>query len=397
MATNQAPPGGPRRSGRRGGVGGVLGNPIPAVLVGVGLAWMAFSERRRRPAAARARTDAAAGTAAPDHQGEAARPDAAARGLHADAPTEIPARGWGEVLWRVKDEVSRDNMSIVAAGCAFYALLALFPAITAMVSAYGLIADPADVERHMQALAGVVPGDAFAIIRDQTHAVAAQGETALGWGAALALVLALYSASAGVQTLFTALNIAYEEEETRGFLSFYLTCFAFTLAAIVGVSAALAILVGVPAVLDYLPLGPAGEWVVRIVSFLLLFALVAGGIAAIYRFGPARSPASWRWLTPGSIAATTLWVLASAAFSYYAANFAGYNETYGTLGGVIVLLMWLWISAYVVLLGAELNSELELQTAADTTTGHPRPEGQRGAYVADHTPAHRDASAEPAR
>ncbi len=397
MATNQAAAagGGPRRRGRRG-VGGVVGNPIPALLVGVGLAWLAFSERRRAGAPARARAGAADAAGAPDRGSAVDRPDAAARGLHAQSPTEVPARGWMEVLWRVKDEISRDNMSIVAAGCAFYALLALFPAITAMVSTYGLIADPADVERHMQSLEGVVPGEAFAIIRDQTHAVAAQGGTALGWGTALALVLALYSASSGVQTLFTALNIAYEEEETRGFLRFYLTSFAFTLAAVVGVALALALLVGVPALLALLPLGPATQWVVRLGSLALLLALVAAGVAAIYRFGPSRAPASWRWLTPGSIAATVLWLLASLGFSWYVTNFAGYNETYGTLGGVIVLLMWLWISAYVVLLGAELNAELELQTAHDTTTGPPLPEGQRGAYAAVHTPDDRPAAADAA-
>jgi hypothetical protein len=178
VATNQATTtggGGPRR--RRRGGGNVVGNPIPALLVAVGLAWLGFSEKRR--GAARPREGQRRRQYLPSGP-----PDAGARGLHAQSPTEVPARGWKEILLRVKDEVTKDNMSIVAAGCAFYALLALFPAITAMVSTYGLVADPADVERHMQALAGVVPGDAFAIIRDQTHAVAAQGGTALGWGAA---------------------------------------------------------------------------------------------------------------------------------------------------------------------------------------------------------------------
>jgi membrane protein len=199
-------------------------------------------------------------------------------------------------------------------------------------------------------------------------------------------VLALYSASSGVQTLFTALNIAYEEEETRGFVRFYLTSFAFTLAAVVGCAPGPG-----PARRRAGPAGPPAAGaryavVVRLGSLALLLALVAAGVAAIYRFGPSRAPASWRWLTPGSIAATVLWLLASLGFSWYVTNFAGYNETYGTLGGVIVLLMWLWISAYVVLLGAELNAELELQTAHDTTTGPPLPKGQRGAYAADHTP-----------
>jgi membrane protein len=317
--------------------------------------------------------------------------DLPAAGGTAARPTQIPARGWKEVVLRVKEQITKDNVSIVAAGCAFYALLALFPAITALVSIYGLVADPASVEAQMNSLQQVAPTEAFGIIRDQVHAVASKGSTTLGWSAGLAIVLALYSASSGVKSLFTALNIAYEEEESRGFLRYNLTALAFTLAAVVGVALGLAVIVGVPAVLGYLPLGPLAEWTIRIVSWTLLFVLVATAISATYRIGPSRAPADWRWVTPGSIAAALLWIVASLAFSFYAANFASYNETYGTLGGVIILLMWLWLSSYVVMLGAELNSELELQTVHDTTTGPERPRGQRQAYVADHTASERSA------
>lgn len=366
----------PGRPGARGSRRRI-GNPLPFMLVGIGVAWLALTERRSRGGNA-ARVPARSGG-----QGRAPADDAAGR--HADRPTDIPAQGWKEVLFRVKDEISKDNMSIIAAGCAFYALLALFPAITALVSIYGIVADPGQIEQQLNALEGVVPQEAFTIIRDQLHSVVTSGNTALGWGAALAILLALYSASAGIKSLFEALNIAYEEEETRGFIRYNLTALGFTLAAVVGVAIGLGVIVGVPAIVEYLPFGVLGEWLVRILSWVVLFILVAGGLAVIYRLGPSRAPANWRWVSPGSIAATVLWLIASLAFSFYAANFASYNETYGALGGVIILLMWLWISAYVVLLGAELNSELELQTKHDTTTGEPVPMGQRDAYVADHT------------
>ena len=305
----------------------------------------------------------------------------------ANHPTEIPARGWYEVLKRVWDEVGKDNMSIIAAGCGFYALLSLFPAITALVAIYGLVADPATIEQQLSGLGGVVPQEAVTLLIAQAHAVAATGPTKLGWGAALALALALYSATSGVKTLFEALNIAYEEQETRSFLRLNLTALVFTIAAVIGIAVMIAVIVGLPVVLDYLPLGPLGEWLVRIGSWLLLAASILCGLALLYRFGPSRASARWRWITPGSLAAATLWLAGSLAFSLYVTRFAAYNQTYGALGGVVVLLMWLYISAFVILLGAELNSELELQTEQDTTTGAPEPMGRRQAYVADHTAA----------
>ncbi|MEK0082520.1 YihY/virulence factor BrkB family protein [Benzoatithermus flavus] len=305
-------------------------------------------------------------------------------GRTAASPTEIPAKGWWAVVQRVWAEIGKDNMTIIAAGCAFYAMLALFPAITALVSIYGLVADPAAIEQHIGTLQGVLPQEAAKLIVDQMHSVASTTTGALGWSAALAILLALYSASSGVKTLFTALNVAYEEEEDRSFLRFNLTALVFTFLAIVSIIIGLGIIVGVPAVLAYLPLGPFAEWGVRIASWLVLLALVIVGLAMIYRFGPSRAPANWRWLTPGSITAAVLWLLASAAFSFYAAHFGSYNKTYGALAGVIILLMWLYISAFVILLGAELNAELELQTEKDTTTGRPEPMGERQAYVADH-------------
>lgn len=306
-------------------------------------------------------------------------------GRHATSPTEIPARGWWAVLKRVWHQVLRDNISIIAAGCAFYALLALFPAITALVSIYGLIADPDLVGRQVESLHGVLPDEAIGLIATQARQVASAGSV-LGWSAALALLLALWSASSGVRTLFTALDIAYEEEEKRSLLRFNLTALLFTLGGIFALISGLGVIIGVPAVLRYLPLGPMADLAVRLTSWGVLLLVLVLGLAVIYRFGPSRAPARWRWLTPGSLLAAALWLLASAAFSYYVANFAAYNQTYGTLGGVIILMMWLYLSAFVILLGAELNAELEIQTEEDTTTGLPLPIGMRRAYAADHTP-----------
>jgi membrane protein len=303
----------------------------------------------------------------------------------ADRPTEIPPRGWWEVLKRVWAEIGRDNMSIIAAGCGFYALLALFPAITALVAIYGIMADPGTIERQVSALSSIVPQAAVDLIGTQAHAVAATGATKLSWSAALALLLALYGATSGVKTLFEALNIAYEEQETRSFVRLNLTAFLFTLVAIVGVALMIALIVGMPLAIDYLPLGPLGSWLVRIGSWALLAALLLLGVALLYRYGPSRAPARWRWVTPGSLVAGGLWLIGSMAFSLYVARFAAYNETYGALGGVVILLMWLYISAFAILVGAEVNAELELETARDTTTGAPEPMGRRKAYVADHT------------
>ena len=329
-----------------------------------------------------------AGTAGTEPEPTSAQPQDRS-GRNADRPTAIPSRGWWEVLQRVWDEVGKDNMSIIAAGCAFYGLLGLFPAITALVAVYGLMADPSTIEQQIGSLGAVVPPEAVTLIKNQAHAVASAGSTKLSWSAALALLLALYGATSGVKTFFEALNIAYEEQETRSFIRLNLVAFLFTAAGIVGVTIVITVIVGMPIALDYLPLGPLGLWLVGLGSWLLVSVLVLIGLALLYRFGPSRAPARWRWVTPGSLLAAVLWLLGSLAFSIYVAKFAAYGQTYGALGGVVVLLMWLFISAFVILLGAELNAELELQTKRDTTTGAPRPMGSRRAYAADHTAATR--------
>jgi membrane protein len=306
------------------------------------------------------------------------------RGRKADRPSAMPALGWRDVLLRVWTGIGEDNVSVVAAGVAFYSMLALFPAISAFVSLFGLIADPNQVEQQFASLKGVVPDDAWSILNDQLIAVASAQSRSLGWSALLALLIALWSAGAGVRALMSALNIAYHEHEKRGFFRFYATAFLFTLGIALFALLALGVIVTVPLVLNLFNLGGIAQWIVGVVPWLVLAAFLAIALAMLYRYGPSRTQPKTRWVSWGATLAAVLWIVASLAFSLYVSNFGTYNETYGALGAVMVLLLWLWITAFVVLLGAELNAELEHQTERDTTVGRPKPRGKRGAYVADH-------------
>ena len=306
------------------------------------------------------------------------------RGRSADRPSDIPAAGWRDILWRVWAQVGEDNISIVAAGVAFYVLLALFPAITAFVSLFGLFADPDQVQAQFANLKGIIPDDAWSLLNDQLTAVASARPGSLGISAVVALVIALWSAGAGVRAMMTALNIAYNEHEKRGSFRFYATAFLFTIGLAVLGMVALGVIVIVPVLLSLIDLGGIAQALVRLVPWLVLAAFVALALGVLYRYGPSRSEPKTRWVSSGAILATALWIGASLLFTIYVANFGSYNETYGALGAVVILLMWLWISAFIVLLGAEVNAEMEHQTERDTTTGRPKPLGERGAYVADH-------------
>jgi membrane protein len=308
---------------------------------------------------------------------------AAERGREADYPSEVSALGWRDILLRVWQRVGTDNLLIIAAGVAFYGLLAIFPAITALVSIWGLIADPAQVQQQFAAIGQIVPADAWRLLDDQLRSVAASSPRALGWGVALGILVALWSAGAGVRALITALNIAYREAEERGFITLYAIGFLLTV-GLIGAVLALIVIVAVPVVLQFLPLGGLSSALTRLLTWLVMATIVIAGLGALYRYGPSRSHARLPWVTWGAIAAAILWLLASLLFQVYVANFANYSATYGSLGAVIALLMWFWISAFVVLLGAELNAEMEHQTRKDTTTGRAKPLGQRDAYVADH-------------
>jgi membrane protein len=306
------------------------------------------------------------------------------RGRSAERPSEIPARGWRDILWRVWAQIGHDNVSIVAAGVAFYAILAVFPAITAFVSLFGLFADPAAVQEQFASLQGVIPAEAWTLLDDQLSTVLSAEAQSLGIGALVSLLIALYSGGAGVRALMTALNIAYNEDEKRGFVKFYLIAFVFTIGIAMLGLLSIGIIVAVPIVINLAQLGPLAGVAIKLAPWLALAVVVTIALGALYRHGASRAGPQTRWVSWGALAATVLWIGASLLFSVYVANFSSYNQTYGALGAVVVLLMWFWISAFIVLLGAELNAEMEHQTAQDTTTGPPQPMGRRGAFVADH-------------
>jgi membrane protein len=306
-----------------------------------------------------------------------------ARGRHAKHPSAIPWRGWKDILWRVWSEIGEDRIMLVAAGVTFYLLLALFPALAAFVSLYGFVADPKTIADHVANLGWVLPSGGLDMIRTQLQALANASGKALSFGFVVGFLVALWSANSGMKALFEAMNVAYEEEEKRGFIRLNLLSLAFTLAAM-AIGILMVVMVGVvPAVLSFLSLGDLTEILVRILRWPLLLVAAGVAISIIYRYGPSRERAQWRWINWGAALAALVWLVVSILFSWYLENFADYNATYGSLGAVIGFMMWTWISVLVLLVGAELDSEVEHQTARDTTTGKPVQRGRRGAVMAD--------------
>ena len=305
-------------------------------------------------------------------------------GRTADNPAQIPWRGWKAVLHRTFREMISDRIGLVAAGCAFYATLALFPAISMLVSIYGLVFDPVSVTPHLDTMSELLPPAAFKLISDRVQALVAQPRQSLGLSLLISALVAFWSSATGTKAILSALNLAYEEQEQRGFLRFQVVAFVMTLAAILGAVLGLAILVGLPEMFAFLGLPDSMKIIINLSGTLVLVLFVMACLSLLYRFGPSRSRARWHWITPGSLLATLLWLGASYLFSTYVGRVARYDITYGPIGAVVGVMMWFFVSVYVVLLGAELNAELELQTARDSTEGGPRPAGERGAFVADH-------------
>ncbi|MGH8174794.1 MAG: YihY/virulence factor BrkB family protein [Steroidobacter sp.] len=306
------------------------------------------------------------------------------RGRHARKPQQIPARGWLDILLRVKDQLTSDNASIVAAGLALYSLLAIFPALTAIVLLYGLFSSPEQISAQLQSFQGLLPAEGMKILESQLSTLASQQDQTLGIGLITAVLLALWSARKGMVALMTAANVAYNEREERGFFRRLFVSLAFTFGAVFGFIAVLALGVAVPVLLKSLPLGGAAEFVLLMFRWALLWVIAALGLAIVYRFGPDRNEPKWMWVSWGSAMAATLWLGGSLLFAYYVRNFGdSYGETYGALGGVVIMLLWLYLSAYLVILGAEINSEMERQTVKDTTEGPEKPMGERDAYSAD--------------
>ncbi|WP_234905841.1 YihY/virulence factor BrkB family protein [Affinirhizobium pseudoryzae] len=305
------------------------------------------------------------------------------RGREAERPRDIPAKGLKDVFWRVFAAVQEDRVLLVAGGVTFYLLLAIFPAMTALVSLYGFFADPATITERLSFLNQVMPSEGLNIFFGQLQTLANEKRSALSYGLIFGLAVALWSANNGVKALFEAMNIAYAEDEKRSFLRLNLVSFAFTIGGLIGLIVLVIGLGVIPAVIAFVNLGGVAETVLSVVRWPVLLVLIAFGITLLYRYGPSRERARLRWVTWGAAMAALLWVIGSLGVSYYLSNIADYNATYGTLGALIGFLFWTWISAVIVILGAEVNAELEHQTARDSTTGPEQPMGRRGAYMAD--------------
>jgi membrane protein len=305
------------------------------------------------------------------------------RGRQADAPTGVPPRGWKDILLRTFKEIGDDRVTLVAAGVTYFLLLALFPTLTAFVSIYGLFADRSTIAEHMAMLSTVVPAGGLDLVNDQLQRLTGEDAPTLGFALVISLGLALWSSSAGVKSLFEAMNVAYGEGEKRNFFVLNGVALLFTLAGIAGALVMFAVVVALPLVLGFIGFGEGFEWLVQIGGYVLAAVVILTGIAALYRFGPSRQQAKWRWITPGAVLALVVIMIVSLLFSWYAANFAHFDKTYGSLGALIGFLTWMWISVTAVIAGGELNSEIEHQTARDTTIGADAPMGQRDAMMAD--------------
>ena len=307
-------------------------------------------------------------------------------GAMAEKPQEIPAKGWFQVTKRAWAEAKVDQVPLLAAGVAFYSFLALFPAMIAAVTIYGLVADPTTVARQADQLSKALPSDAASIITNQLHQIASQPQQSLSLGLIIALALALWSASGGIGNIVTAINVAYDEEETRGFVKRKALSLGFTLGAILFAAVSIALIAGAPAFLDaFFPSG-AIYWVLQVARWAGLAVAVSVALAVLYRYAPDRDNPRFAWVSTGATIATVIWLAASVGFSVYVDHFGSYGKTYGALAGVAVLMLWLWITAHIVLLGAEINAEAEQQTVKDTTVGPPEPLGERRAVKADSLP-----------
>ena len=309
-------------------------------------------------------------------------PDKVELGRTAHAPWQIGGAGWWRILRRVQRGISNDNLNLAAGGIAYYGLLALVPALVAAVGLYGLVNDPQTVRSQLAAAAGYLPASAQPLLTQLTTA-ATQG---LGLGSLLSLLLALYGASRAANGLIMGLNMAYEEQETRGFIALTLRSLLFTFGGIVFLLVGLSLVIGVPVWLASLNMPTAIAAPLQLLWWLVPAAMFTLALALAYGFGPARRRARWQWLSTGSVLGTLIWLAGSAGFFVYVNNFSNYNATYGSLGAVVILLIWFYLSAFAVLLGAKLNAEMEHQTGRDTTIGPDRPRGDRDAFVADHLP-----------
>lgn len=304
------------------------------------------------------------------------------RGRQAKSPTDIPAKGWKDIALRTYHDVGENRIMLVSAGVTFFALLAIFPAVAALVSVYGLIADASTINNQLASLQGILPQGALDILGDQVKLLNEKGNATLGLSLIIGVALSVWSANGGMKHIFDALNLVYNEREKRNFFVLNFVSLAFTAGALAFLIIALGAVVVLPVVFEFIGIGKDAWWLALLRWPVLLLA-VLGGLAVLYRYGPSRDAPQWHWVTGGSAVAATLWLGGSVLFSWYVANFGSYNKTYGSLGAAIGFMTWIWISTIIVLLGAQLNAEMEHQTVEDTTVGQPQPLGTRGAKMAD--------------
>ena len=317
------------------------------------------------------------------------REEGSDRGRGAQKPRELGAKGWKDVALRVKDELKTDHVPLLSAGVAFYLLLALFPALAAMVSVYGLVADPEQVSQQVEDISSALPEGAQDLVTEQLEGIVSSSGSGIGFALAAGVLASLWTASSGVKHLITAINAAFDEPEGRGFLKLRGLALLLTLGALVFGVVAVGVITGLPAVLSAVDLGQAAETAITIATYPLLAVVFGIALSILYRYSPDRERAQWRWVSVGAVVATVVWIAASIGFTVYVSNFGSYGETYGSIGAVIVLMLWLVITAFAIILGAEVDSETEAQTARDSTDGAPEPMGERGAVKADELGAAR--------
>ncbi|MET0257393.1 MAG: YihY/virulence factor BrkB family protein [Methylobacterium sp.] len=354
---------------------------LGAALIGM----VALPRRTATGASPAGSGDPAAREPSPSHEGAEAHDVARSepeRGRQARSPTEIPAKGWRDVALRTYRDVGENRILLVSAGVTFFALLAIFPAVAALVSIYGLVADAATINDNLAALQGVLPSGALEIVGEQVKRLNEKGDATLGLSLALGIVLSVWSANGGMKHVFDALNLVYDEREKRNFFVLNLVSLSFTAGALLFIVTAFGAIVVLPVVFQFVGLS-ANAWWLALLRWPALFLVVIGALALLYRYGPSRDAPRWRWVTPGGILSAFLWLAGSLLFSWYVSNFGKYNQTYGSLGAAIGFMTWIWISTIIVLMGAQVNAEMEHQTAEDTTVGAPQPLGTREARMAD--------------
>jgi membrane protein len=306
------------------------------------------------------------------------------RGHDAEKPTQIPGKGWKDIALRVKDRLTKDHVALISAGIAFYFFLAIFPAIAAALSIYGLVMEPAEVGQQMSQLANVLPEQAHQMISDILKQQSEKSGSSLGWSLVLGVLISLWSANKGAKAVFEGVNITYNETDGRGFFKKNAVTLMFTLGGIIIGFIAIAMVVAFPALIDKIGLPSTLETIIQFLRWPVLALIVMVALTAVYRIAPDRESPAFKWASWGAILATVFWLAGSLLFSFFVTNFGSFDETYGSFAAVIILMLWFFLTAFIVLFGAEVNSEMEHQTKLDTTTGEDKPIGERGGYHADH-------------